>query len=59
MSHEKTIHDGKKEKNPFKRLKQRRAEMKAKREEKKAKHADESKHPRKPRHEKKSKVKVS
>lgn len=51
MSHEKTIHDGKKD-NPFKKLKQKRAEMKAKRAEKKVKHAEESKHHRKPRHKK-------
>jgi len=48
MSHEKTIHDGKKG-NPFKKLKERRAEMKAKRAEKKAKHADDMHHSRKPR----------
>lgn len=52
MSHEKTIHDGKKEKNPFKKLKERRAEKKAKRAEKMAKKTDESKHHRKPRHKK-------
>lgn len=51
MSHEKTIHDGKKG-NPLKKLKQKRAEMKAKRAEKNAKHDDESKHHRKPRHKK-------
>ena len=33
MSHEKTIHDGKKLKSPLKKLKERRAEKKAKREE--------------------------
>jgi hypothetical protein len=38
MSHEKTIHDGKKQKSPLKKLKERRAERKAKRAEvKKAK----------------------
>lgn len=48
MSHEKTIHDGKKS-NPFKKLKEKRAEMKAKRAEKKARFAEETKHHRKPR----------
>ncbi len=33
MSHEKTIHDGKKKKSPLKKLKERRAERKAQREE--------------------------
>ena len=42
MSHEKTIHDGKKKKSPLKRLKEKRAERKARRVEKKSK--------RKPRH---------
>lgn len=50
MAHDKTIHDGKKEKNPFKKLKERRAEMKARRAERKAKHAEELGHKRKPRH---------
>jgi|GEM_PF-1604159 len=56
MAHEKTIHDGKKNKNPFKKLKERRAEMKAKRAERKEKHAEEIKHRRKPRHKKGSSV---
>lgn len=43
MSHEKTIHDGKKKKSPLKRLKEKRVERKARREEKK-------KSKRKPRH---------
>ena len=47
MSHEKTIHDGKKG-NPLKSLKEKRAERKAKRAEKKAKDG-EMKHHRKPR----------
>lgn len=42
MSHEKTINDGKKKKSPLKKLKERRAERKAKRAE--------MKHARKPRH---------
>ncbi len=42
MSHEKTIHDGKKMKSPLKKFKERRAEKKAKREE--------IKRARKPRH---------
>jgi hypothetical protein len=42
MSHEKTINDGKKKKSPLKRLKEKRAERKAKKEE--------IKHHRKPRH---------
>jgi len=33
MSHEKTIHDGKKKKSPLKKLKERRAERKARRVE--------------------------
>lgn len=41
MSNEKTINDGKKKKSPLKKLKERRAERKAKREE--------VKHARKPR----------
>ena len=44
MSHEKTIHDGKKMKSPLKKLKERRAERKAKRVE--------AKQHRKPRHKK-------
>ncbi len=44
MSHEKTINDGKKKKSPLKKLKERRAERKAKRAE--------AKHHRKPRHKK-------
>ena len=44
MSHEKSIHDGKKKKSPLKKLKERRAERKAKRAE--------AKHHRKPRHKK-------
>ena len=44
MSHEKTVNDGKKKKSPLKRLKERRAERKAKR--------IEAKHLRKPRHKK-------
>lgn len=43
MSHEKTIHDGKKLKSPLKKLKEKRAERKAKHEEVK-------KSKRKPRH---------
>jgi hypothetical protein len=46
MSHEKTIHDGKKLKSPLKKLKERRAQRKA---EKRAKNED-VKHSRKPRH---------
>ena len=41
MSHEKTIHDGKKKKSALKKLKEKRAERKAKRAE--------AKHHRKPR----------
>ncbi len=48
MSHEKTVHDGKKSKSPLKRLKEKRAERKAKQVE--MKHSK-----RKPRH----KVKVN
>ena len=44
MSHEKTIHSGKKLKSPLKKLKEKRAERKAKRVE--------AKHSRKPRHKK-------
>ena len=44
MSHEKTVNDGKKKKSPLKRLKERRAERKAKRVE--------AKHHRKPRQKK-------
>lgn len=54
MSHEKTIHDGKKKKNPLKRLKERRAERKARRTERKQEVLIESKHKRKPRKKKKS-----
>lgn len=43
MSHEKTIHDGKKKKSPLKVLKEKRAERKARRAERK-------KLKRKPRH---------
>ena len=43
MSHEKTIHDGKKKKSPLKKLKERRAERKALR-------AEAKKNKRKPRH---------
>ncbi|MFO7844773.1 MAG: hypothetical protein R6V16_13260 [Bacteroidales bacterium] len=50
MSHEKTINDGKKKKNPFKKLKERRAERKARRAEKRQENMFESKHKRKPRH---------
>jgi len=50
MSHEKTIHDGKK--NPFKKIKEKRAELKAKRAERKARNAEDSKQHRKPRHKK-------
>ncbi|MEE4197380.1 MAG: hypothetical protein V2I54_07030 [Bacteroidales bacterium] len=49
MSHEKTIHDGKKKKNPIKKLKERRAERKARRAEKNQENLFESKHKRKPR----------
>lgn len=44
MSHEKSVNDGKKTKSPIKKLKERRAERKAKREE--------VKHHRKPRRKK-------
>jgi len=52
MSHEKTIHDGKKKKNPLKKLKERRAERKARRTERKQEILIESKHKRKPRKKK-------
>ena len=42
MSHEKTIHDGKRMKSPLKKLKEKRAERRARREE--------IKRTRKPRH---------
>jgi hypothetical protein len=50
MSHEKTIHDGKKKKNSLKKLKERRAERKNRRNERKQENMFESKHKRKPRH---------
>ena len=43
MSHEKTIHDGKKKKNPFRKMKERRAERKARRAERKSQETIESK----------------
>jgi len=52
MSHEKTIHDGKKKKNPLKRLKERRTERKARRAERKQDVLIESKQKRKPRKKK-------
>ncbi|HSH50824.1 MAG TPA: hypothetical protein VK982_03785 [Bacteroidales bacterium] len=55
MSHEKTIQDGKKKKNSFKKLKERRAERKARRAEKKQENMFGPKHKRKPRHRKASK----
>lgn len=55
MSHEKTIHDGKKKKNSFKKMKKHRAERKARREERKSQEAIVSKHKRKPRRIKQTK----